>query len=663
MNMKIDWNFPGNNYGTLNGIGEAGIETFKGSPYRSLAREICQNSLDARLDKSKPVLIEFSDILANTADIPRFSVLKDALSSCLDFWKEQNSRKTVDFFKKALKVAESESIPLLRISDFNTTGLTGSDKDFNTPWQNLVKASGVSDKGGASGGSFGIGKSAPFACSDLRTVFYSTLDINGLKAFQGIARLVSFREKGILSQDTDNITTGIGYYGETERNSAIRDCISLDRTFTRTESGTDVFVLGFSDRPGWKEDIIKSVLEDFLISLYNKDLIVKIDDIIISADSLAELMDKYRDTAPIAFNYYQVLTSQNSEVIECDFNELGKIELHILIQNGLHRRVQMCRSNGMRIFDQKSISGTIQFAGICILKDESINAYFREMENPQHDAWEPDRHSNSDKAQKDKQDLYKYIKTAVIERGKSTPVDEIDADGVGEFLPDEISMAAGEGEKKESVADTTKNIDISVSNLKQAQKASEHYESNKGSKTFEELGEEKDLEFGDTGEKNTNDGKSNTTDTGGDFGSGDGTGPGTNGEGSNPFPIGSETNSVEQMIHQKFEVKLMSVRLFITDMAEHRYRLSFTPSGSADTGFIQLQLSGEQKSVDVAVSHAVISSNGKELTCKGNKIETGPFAAKQKITIDFTVDYDEQSSMEVKLYGYTLKALSVSGAV
>ena len=32
--MSIDWNFPGNNFGTLSGIGEAGIETFKGSQGR-----------------------------------------------------------------------------------------------------------------------------------------------------------------------------------------------------------------------------------------------------------------------------------------------------------------------------------------------------------------------------------------------------------------------------------------------------------------------------------------------------------------------------------------------------------------------------------------------------------------------------------------------------
>lgn len=214
----------------------------------------------------------------------------------------------------------SNQIPVLRISDFNTTGLTGSDKEYNTPWQNLVKASGVSDKDGASGGSFGIGKSAPFACSDLRTVFYSTLDINGLKAFQGVARLVSFKKKGLFGQDTDNITTGTGYYGDTKKNSAIKDCISLDKSFSRGESGTDVFVLGFSYNPGWKDDIVRTVLEDFLISVYNRDLVAKVDDITISADSLHELMDKYRESAPIAYNYYQVLTSQNSDVIEQDFN-------------------------------------------------------------------------------------------------------------------------------------------------------------------------------------------------------------------------------------------------------------------------------------------------------------------------------------------------------
>lgn len=186
--MAIEWSFPSNNFGTLNGIGEAGIETFKGAPYRSLAREICQNSLDARSSKSKPVRVVFSLSSIQSRDIPRFEVLREALSRCLQFWKEQGNDKTVAFFKEATTVASLSAIDLLRISDFNTTGLTGSDKEYSTPWQDLVKASGVSSKGGSSGGSFGIGKSAPFACSKLRTVFYATRDINRLEAFQGKIR-------------------------------------------------------------------------------------------------------------------------------------------------------------------------------------------------------------------------------------------------------------------------------------------------------------------------------------------------------------------------------------------------------------------------------------------------------------------------------------------
>lgn len=133
----------------------------------------------------------------------------------MEYWNDGNNQKTTRFFDKAIDVFNQDFIDVLRISDFNTTGLTGSDKDYNSAWQNLVKSSGVSNKCGTSGGSFGIGKSAPFACSDLRTVFYSTIDNQGLKAFQGIARLVSFKKKKFIGDDPT--TTGIGYYGVKEK--------------------------------------------------------------------------------------------------------------------------------------------------------------------------------------------------------------------------------------------------------------------------------------------------------------------------------------------------------------------------------------------------------------------------------------------------------------
>ena len=529
--MAIEWNFPSNNYGTLNGIGEAGIETFKGAPYRSLAREICQNSLDARMSKNKPVRVVFSLSSIQSCDIPRFDALREALSRCLQFWKEQGNEKTIAFFREATSVASQTTIDLLRISDFNTTGLTGSDEEYSSPWQNLVKASGVSSKSGSAGGSFGIGKSAPFACSRLRTVFYATRDVDFLKAVQGIARLVSFREKGLF-KDRDAVTTGIGYYGESKKNSAIRKCISLESGFQRKEPGTDVYVLGFIKNSNWNREMVKAILEDFLIAIYQRSLEVVVENTNITADTLPQIIEEYKDEAKTAYNYYLVLTSAEAEVITEDFNELGKIELRILIQPDLHRRVMMTRINGMKIFDQKNISASIQFAGICLLADENINSYFREMENPQHDAWEPERHERPSEAKKNKTALARHIKEIIIDRGRNVTVDEVDAEGVGEFLPDAPQLDAQKQGTTESIQDTIQNIDVQDVSQGAWQKGFEYTESGEGTDTEESSGEADDLDTGGEGSKDFGNDK-NATLGGGGVGSGDGNGAGIHGDGDN----------------------------------------------------------------------------------------------------------------------------------
>ena len=75
-NLTQKWNFPSNNYGQIFGIADSGIETFKGTPIKSLAREICQNSLDAGIENGKPVKIEFSTFEIEPKSIPDFSNLE-----------------------------------------------------------------------------------------------------------------------------------------------------------------------------------------------------------------------------------------------------------------------------------------------------------------------------------------------------------------------------------------------------------------------------------------------------------------------------------------------------------------------------------------------------------------------------------------------------------
>ncbi|MGN1114929.1 MAG: hypothetical protein ACI4RC_07405 [Oscillospiraceae bacterium] len=652
--MANGWNFPSNNFGTVTGIGEAGIETFKGSTYRSLAREICQNSMDARYDKTKPVIVEFSSFTIGHRDIPDYNHLYNAINSCLSFWTEQNNKKTIDFFKKAKKIIEKYEIYVLRISDYNTKGLQGSDKEFNTPWQNLVKAAGVSDKNGSDGGSFGIGKSAPFACSDLRTLFYATKDVDGLSAFQGIAKLVSFREKSFLGKDKDSITSGTGFYTSDKRNSPLKECISIDPNYSRKEYGTDIYILGFSQDTEWKTEIISSILDEFLIAIYNGDLVAKVDGYEIDFNNLENVVEVYKNSAKTAYNYYQVLNDNSHIIQEHEFPGLGTIQLYILIKQGLHRKIMMCRKNGMKIFDKANISGTIQFAGICILKDEKINSYFREMENPQHNAWEPERHTTDSKtkAKNNMLMLYKYVKNAVIEIGRKTTVAEMDAEGMGEFLPDTEYVDTNNQQKEEAVSPKTSSIDIKTSALKKEQIGYE--EPLKGNKSinyeddlFDDI---EDEAYGGTGSKDAHDDGHNKTHTGTGFGQGEGENPGTNGNGDNEY-VG--TNDYNYDDNNATNIGTMSVRMFLSDKINNVYTLIFVPKRNSGKGYLQISLSGEQKNVKASILTAKDLINNSSLQCKENKIYIDNINKMEKNKISFSIAYAEECSLEVKLYGYS----------
>ena len=292
-NLSPKWNFPSNNHSQIIGIADSGVEMFKGTPIKSLAREICQNSLDARLDNAHPARLEFETFTINPKTIPDSSNLEDAFERSRDFWKIQDSTQARNFFKRALKDMNANTIKCLRISDFNTSGLTGSRDEYNSPWCNLTKSSGASNKSGSNGGSFGIGKFAPFACSSLRTVFYSTYDVDNISASQGVARLTTFKNK---KKET---TQGIGFYG-CDKNSPMYNQYSLNPNYTRPEkcTGTDIFIAGFTGETGWEHQMVASILDGFLYAIYTGSLVVDVDGITINKEiSAARIRNVLRDKA------------------------------------------------------------------------------------------------------------------------------------------------------------------------------------------------------------------------------------------------------------------------------------------------------------------------------------------------------------------------------
>lgn len=97
------------------------------------------------------------------------------------------------------------------------------------------------------------------------------------------------------------------------------------------------------------------------------------------------------------------------------------------------------------------------------MNDEKVNEVFRAMENPQHNAWEPNRAGiNANRYKRILQQLKRDIKQFVIEKGQGTISDEVDAEGIGEFLPN-YSQQEQESDnylQKESLNYKTKNITL-----------------------------------------------------------------------------------------------------------------------------------------------------------------------------------------------------------
>ena len=76
--------FVSNQNSTINGINDAGIETFTANVKRSLVRENLQNALDAAIPGSdKPVTVEFSLFNIPAADVPDIDTLREVVDKCI----------------------------------------------------------------------------------------------------------------------------------------------------------------------------------------------------------------------------------------------------------------------------------------------------------------------------------------------------------------------------------------------------------------------------------------------------------------------------------------------------------------------------------------------------------------------------------------------------
>lgn len=136
--QTIDWRFPPLSGGTRQGYTNNDIEAFKGEELMdNLAREVCQNSLDAKVQNSKaPVRVVFELKHVPTTQYAVFSDYKKCISGCRRYWGTSMDAKLARFLSDAEEMLSRPSIPILVASDYNTRGLRGSrSRELNSPWE------------------------------------------------------------------------------------------------------------------------------------------------------------------------------------------------------------------------------------------------------------------------------------------------------------------------------------------------------------------------------------------------------------------------------------------------------------------------------------------------------------------------------------------------
>ncbi len=646
---ELKWRFPAAIHGTQKGISSGDAEAFRKSPYQAFAREILQNSIDARASDEAPTIVEFSSFEVDKDAIPGFNELKAQVRRCKEYYESKD--EYVKEYDKVLAAFEKKAIKCLRVSDYNTSGLIGVDsiKMTGNKFIALAKGTGLSEKSGAlSGGSKGVGKNAAFLMSKLKTIFYSTnanQDIDGNESphlgYIGVADLISGWIDDEHKNDGDDYTQGIGYYSPSDLNVAANDLLDLDPSChrRRNESGTDIYILGFEPESDWKNEIVRSILDSFMAALVRQDLEVYVDDIKIDSTTLSSLVyDENIVTGRLKsgiISQYLLLTNFDDRVKTYDIDtDYGNCVLYILpLKKGeeylaTHKCV-MIRHPLMKI-KEIAIGSAFQVSAMCIIGEGKIGEMLRRIENPQHIDWEPKRIEDVCLRREYANllnEITKAIKDNVIECQKVDGDQEIDPNGAGDFLPETES---GES-SSESNGDDKPQEAVTVSKPKE----NTIIERNTYAKSESGNGLEPDI-----GESENGDGDEVSLPDGENEGDGGDVRPGPN--------SGNKTEG-DNIVLKKAKLAGVRYRVIATDKKNGKLKIVFTAPIDYKTCYLSISMIDDSNS-PTPVDITGLSKNGVAIDCIDSK-EYGPFeiSANQKVILDVSTNTNDYFGSEVKV--------------
>lgn len=350
----------------------------------ALAREAIQNIVDAHdPKKSLPVEASFTVESRKLSEIPNINSLKESMDKCRKYWKHE--KEVYDFYSKRVSEINRDAfVNILKISDYNTVGLTGDDNDPRGNYFLLMKTEGGTSKGSGEGGSWGLGKAAYFNSSNFHTFFASSVHSINKTVFQGRTDIPDYKDQNGESYN------GSGSYGLNGQ-LPVRNSTDIPSLFQRSEMGTDIFILEFNE-DNWEKKMIMSILNFFWYPLLKNRLKVDVGKTTINSNNIEELLYKYFDEdqedskdQPNPIPYFKAYVNPTHKRT-ASLKTLGAVQLYLIEREKYPGRVAYMRKPGMVVM-KRGKSFFSDYAAVFICEDIDGNEILRYMENPQHDEW------------------------------------------------------------------------------------------------------------------------------------------------------------------------------------------------------------------------------------------------------------------------------------
>ncbi len=273
--------------------------------------------------------------------------------------------------------------------------------------------------------------------SKIKTVVVSTKTDEGNVYFERKTRLATHKLE-------DKTYTKDGFFNINYEHP-VSSTEDIPDFFKRSESGTDIYIIGLIKSENRKEQMIRSVLNNFWLAVYEKKLIVTVDN-------LQQIIDDYfPDEIELSTDienwnpkpYFKAVkyagNNEQYQVFPGKLPSLGNVKLYVYLNKGLPNRTCYLRNPKMVVYKGRRRNIINGYAAVFVCDEDPGNTILKEMENPAHNEWKKGNykdendeiHTDATNAEKE---LRQFVNETLKQLSKSKIGDSTFVSGLEDYL-------------------------------------------------------------------------------------------------------------------------------------------------------------------------------------------------------------------------------------